>query len=53
MKTKEFDRIVTALQNGKRELSKQGITFVLHGKNNNTGQTWYASNTVGKFEDGE
>lgn len=44
MKEKEFDRIVRELQNGKRELLKRGITFCLSGRNNTTGQTWYASN---------
>ena len=44
MKEKEFDRIVRELQNGKRELLKRGITFCLSGRNNATGQTWYASN---------
>lgn len=55
MKEKEFDRIVRELINGKKELSKQGLTFCISGRSEETGQTWYASNrkVVGAVEDGE
>ena len=44
MKAKEFDRIVKELERGKKELTRCGISFVLSGRDEKSGQKWYSTN---------
>ena len=44
MKQKEFDRIVKELERGKKELTRNGISFVLSGRTKDGKQKWYSTN---------